>query len=40
MVINAYCYSIQWGLKPRLNKVKALRRMPQIFRGNLSSEAR
>ncbi|WP_313432818.1 hypothetical protein [Siminovitchia terrae] len=21
--MNAYCYSIQWGFKPRLNKVKA-----------------
>ncbi|WP_212948658.1 hypothetical protein [Siminovitchia terrae] len=34
--MNAYWYSIQWGFKPRLNKVKP-RRMPQIFRGNLSS---
>ncbi len=21
--MNAYCYSIQWGFKPRLNKAKA-----------------
>ncbi|WP_213021414.1 hypothetical protein [Siminovitchia terrae] len=33
-------YSIQWGFKPRLNKVKSSGRMPQIFRGNLSSGAR
>ncbi|WP_283246636.1 hypothetical protein [Siminovitchia terrae] len=31
--MNVYWYSIHWGFKPRLNK----RRMPQIFRGNVSS---
>ncbi|GIN90912.1 hypothetical protein J22TS1_19630 [Siminovitchia terrae] len=36
--MNAYWYSIQWGFKPRLNKVKASGGS-HIFRGNLSSES-
>jgi len=37
--MNAYCYSIQWGGKPRLNKVKASggchRFSEEIYRAEL-----
>ncbi|RST57825.1 hypothetical protein D5F11_020930 [Siminovitchia terrae] len=37
--MNAYCYSIQWGFKPRLNKVKASggchRFLEEIYRAEL-----
>ncbi|RST60546.1 hypothetical protein D5F11_006865 [Siminovitchia terrae] len=37
--MNAYWYSIQWGFKPRLNKVKAsggcLRFSEEIYRAEL-----
>ncbi|GIN98842.1 hypothetical protein J6TS1_47120 [Siminovitchia terrae] len=37
--MNAYWYSIQWGFKPRLNKVKAsggcLRFSEEIYRAKL-----
>ncbi|WP_313428410.1 hypothetical protein [Siminovitchia terrae] len=37
--MNAYCYSIQWGCKPRLNKVKASggchRFSEEIYRAEL-----
>ncbi|WP_185830860.1 hypothetical protein [Siminovitchia terrae] len=37
--MNAYCYSIQWGFKPRLNKVKASggchRFSEEIYRAEL-----
>ncbi|RST59603.1 hypothetical protein D5F11_010875 [Siminovitchia terrae] len=39
--MNAYWYSIQWGFKPRLNKVKAsggcLRFSEEIYRGSIKS---
>ncbi|WP_120118800.1 hypothetical protein [Siminovitchia terrae] len=37
--MNAYCYSIHWGFKPRLNKVKASdgchRFSEEIYRAEL-----
>ncbi|GIN97037.1 hypothetical protein J6TS1_29070 [Siminovitchia terrae] len=36
--MNAYWYSIQWGAKPRLNKVKASGGCHRFFRGIYRAE--